>query len=51
MLVNVAKEKAIETAETTETAKAAGTSKFNEVGEYLKTNLAWVLCIWYPIIF
>ena len=49
--MTTARKKAFETAKTTETAGTAGTNKNNESGKYLKTNLAQVTYIWYPIIF
>lgn len=49
--VTLAREEVIETAENAKTGVAAGKSKDNKGGDYPKTNLTQVPCIWYPITF
>lgn len=42
--------KIVEPTETAETTRATRVIKNNERSKYPETNLAQVLCIWYPII-
>lgn len=45
------RKKAFETAETAKTAEASKNGEENEGGENLRSNLAQILYIWYPITF